>query len=1015
MSAYKFNNLFAIILCFVLFQIAWADDFPICNMEEVQWFPAAASDGTNYLVVWSDMRDFMNTGSDIYGAIVSPNGVVSPPNGFLISQASNNPAAPNNQEFPAVAFDGTNYLVVWLDYRNEPGRYDIYGARVSTNGTVLDHDGIQISIETRGYEVPYTFNSPGVAFDGINFFVTWVDQRDGYHAIYGARVTPAGQVSDPHGIPISAPGYGEGRPRLVFGLTKYLVCWMREDETQVSVALMTRSGVVTDQIGIPPRYLINGMPNVSFDGINFLVVWGDRNHLFDWEIWGRTVNEFGYSSPNFCIRPSPWPYKANNLPDIDFDGMTYLVVWEDGRNRQYQEDPDWDIYGRRVSTEKILVVPELPICSGLECEQSEPTVAFGRTNFLVAWRDERELPNVEYDIYGRLIEATLISKDATGPNQGRHLARAPNSLDLDWAYHTNIGTFWNWMGELITGRPTYLERGKYPTVAKNEPNAPWVAYTTGETLFGLVKQKNNSDNWKKALIKVDDSIFPPSHVLSATLATPEQGDLGYVVYTLKRSDEYHIYFAAFDSLDVYCNMLLEEGNVSEPSIALTPGDYLHVVWKKEGRIYYITTLDPVYPQSVRQGHEPVWSIIEQISRPWTEPASNPFVEAQGEWVHAVWRGPNEEGNPDYGEIWQRPGRIQPGNVPQWRDPVNKSRTPTQESNFPTMSTGNAIVWQESIPETHNNPTNYEIYANLQTEQGEQNVNISNTPTNSYFPHTNLMATYDPNNDEVWRLFSIWTEESIPQSFYRVKFDDYYFSGPDTNIWPLSVPVGDSSPSPYCLERDGFIQFNGMKIDYDSTSLAYILPYLNPRKYYLLEAIAYHESSGVYRQRFSFRNRNFEVRYRRSIPETLRVIIPPGFYDSTFINLRINRLQGNFASLAKLRLREFEIIREKEGGAQGELTVDIPLKTFLFSPFPNPFTNDLSIKYQLSKPGRVLLKVYSISGREVKILTNENKEPGTYTVNFDGRDTHGLGLPIGIYFIQLKTKDCSLSKKVILTR
>ncbi len=207
----------------------------------------------------------------------------------------------------------------------------------------------------------------------------------------------------------------------------------------------------------------------------------------------------------------------------------------------------------------------------------------------------------------------------------------------------------------------------------------------------------------------------------------------------------------------------------------------------------------------------------------------------------------------------------------------------------------------------------------------------------------------------------------------------------------------------------------MNIDYDSTNLAYIIPYLNPRKHYLLEAIAYHESSGVFRQSFTFRNRSFVVQFRRSKPETLRVVIPPGFYDSTFINLRINKLQGNFAALAKLRLYEFEIIKGKEGGAQSLETSEIPLKTSLFTPFPNPFTNDLNIKYQVSKSGRVLLKVFNISGREVKTLTNESKEPGTYLVNFDGKDAHGLRLPLGIYFIQLKTEELSLSKKVILTR
>jgi len=118
---------------------------------------------------------------------------------------------------------------------------------------------------------------------------------------------------------------------------------------------------------------------------------------------------------------------------------------------------------------------------------------------------------------------------------------------------------------------------------------------------------------------------------------------------------------------------LDSGNISEYSAIITAGDYLHVVWRKENSIYYITTLEPVDPSAIRQGIQPVWSEIVPISEPeQTEPASNPFVEAQGEWVYAVWRGPNQEGNSDYGEIWQRRRRMD-WPVEQWTTPKNKSR------------------------------------------------------------------------------------------------------------------------------------------------------------------------------------------------------------------------------------------------------------------------------------------------------------------------------------------------------
>ena len=127
--------------------------------------PELAFDGTNYLVVWEDPR--AGTDGGLYGARVSPAGDVLDPNGFPIS------SAPRDQAAPQVAFDGTNYLVVWHDGRAGPFRYDIYGARVSTAGTVLDPNGIRISSpESREL-------TPALAFDGTNYLVAWSDERGG--------------------------------------------------------------------------------------------------------------------------------------------------------------------------------------------------------------------------------------------------------------------------------------------------------------------------------------------------------------------------------------------------------------------------------------------------------------------------------------------------------------------------------------------------------------------------------------------------------------------------------------------------------------------------------------------------------------------------------------------------------------------------------------------------------------------------------------------------------------------
>ncbi len=256
---------------------------------------------------------------------------------------------------------------------------------------------------------------------------------------------------------------------------------------------------------------------------------------------------------------------------------------------------------------------------------------------------------------------------------------------------------------------------KIPSIFLRDKNS-WVCYKRDDSIICLL------GNWKKINVFSGMEVSPPSLVLSQVYPG-DYGSMGYVVYEKKdfRRGKNYICFNAFDSLGIHYTTVLDSGNipteslekdcyVSSPSIALTYGDYLHIVWEKEGRIYYKTTLQRVYPHLIRRGEPIIWSTTVSVStplQPITEPASNLFVEAQGEWVYVVWRGPNEEGNRDFGEIWQRVGRIRPGDIPEWLyPPKNLSKSPLRESNYPQMSTGAVCVWQESLP------NNNEVYVNI---------------------------------------------------------------------------------------------------------------------------------------------------------------------------------------------------------------------------------------------------------------------------------------------------------------
>ena len=83
---------------------------------------------------------------------------------------------------------------------------------------------------------------------------------------------------------------------------------------------------------------------------------------------------------------------------------------------------------------------------------------------------------------------------------------------------------------------------------------------------------------------------------------------------------------------------------------------------------------------------------------------------------------------------------------------------------------------------------------------------------------------------------------------------------------------------------------------------------------------------------------------------------------------------------------------------------------LFQNYPNPFNPKTTIKFSLSEPQKVKLSVYSLLGVEIKVLVNEYKPSGVYSVVFDGSK-----LPSGVYVYTLITGNRTVSKKLILLK
>lgn len=443
---------------------------------------AIAFDGTNYLVVWEDLRN--STDYNIHGNIVNQSGTILFPSGFAMSSAN------QNQTDPAVAFDGTNYFVVWKDERS--GNSDIYGARINTAGVVLDTNGIPISTANSNQ------SEPAISFDGTNFLVVWTDYRNGSTPdIYGARVNTSGVLIDTNGIAISTASLEQQSPAIVFNGTNYLVVWQHQTSLgwDIKGARVTPSGTVLDPSGFDISYANNYQwyPAVAFDGTNCLVVWGDRRSGTREDIYGARVSPSGtvLDPDGFAI--STYAQNGQYFPAVAFDGTNYLVVWDDYRSSTH------NIYGARVTPNASVLDPNGRYISTASYDQLYPAIGFGGTNYFVVWDDYRT--NTNFDIYGARVNtsATVLDPNGILVSSTINFQVAPstafdgtNYLTV-WEDATSYG-YYNIRGARIDQNGVVLDPSCINiSTATNNQMSPDVAY--GDTIYLVAWEDNRTGNY----------------------------------------------------------------------------------------------------------------------------------------------------------------------------------------------------------------------------------------------------------------------------------------------------------------------------------------------------------------------------------------------------------------------------------------------------------------------------------------------------------------------------------------
>ena len=94
----------------------------------------------------------------------------------------------------------------------------------------------------------------------------------------------------------------------------------------------------------------------------------------------------------------------------------------------------------------------------------------------------------------------------------------------------------------------------------------------------------------------------------------------------------------------------------------------------------------------------------------------------------------------------------------------------------------------------------------------------------------------------------------------------------------------------------------------------------------------------------------------------------------------------------------------------EVNVGIPVKFELSQNYPNPFNPSTTINYDIPKDGKVSLRLFDMSGKEVATLVNEVKTAGYYSVTFNAAN-----LSSGVYFYSITANNFTAIKKMMLIK
>jgi hypothetical protein len=298
--------------------LSFAQEFPIAVGSDNTFGGGGSFDGTNYLIaiLGDDLNQY-----DVTAQLISGTGGLS---GARISLGRTGSS-------PMVAFDGTNYLVVWTDIfpsfgdGDTDGIGDIYGQFISTSGNLV---GTSFTIIT-GANIKFGKGRGGVTFQDTTYLLTFLKGGNHTDYLYGQRISKSGNSI---GSPIQISSAYARECAIAFDGTNYLLAWCKVDFPDVDKDIygqyLSKSGAL-----VGTNFLIDGGPYASdnpvsmiFDGTKYWVAFHEQaaDSTGRWNLYARFVSTSGAIADRFTVCDSS---KNPTFAAAAFDGTNYLITW----------------------------------------------------------------------------------------------------------------------------------------------------------------------------------------------------------------------------------------------------------------------------------------------------------------------------------------------------------------------------------------------------------------------------------------------------------------------------------------------------------------------------------------------------------------------------------------------------------------------------------------------------------------------------------------------------------------